>query len=141
MTPRGRRATRRWRSRIYSRCLAVPLSGVIPESQEVLRASNVGSPITLSNNRSAPARAYVAAAEKLKGEAAVINNKSGLFTKWFGRKDHNAACENLSSTLVARVSPQRRERLRMLDRRLGTRAIQVPDLRGLQERPSPSLDV
>ena len=81
--------------------LAVPLLGVIPESQEVLRASNVGSPITLSNNRSAPARAYVAAAEKLKGEAAVINNKSGLFTKWFGRKDHNAACENLSSTLVA----------------------------------------
>jgi septum site-determining protein MinD len=90
--------------------LAVPLLGVIPESQEVLRASNVGSPITLSNNRSAPARAYVAAAEKLKGEAAVINNKSGLFTKWFGRKDHNADCENLSSTLVARrVSPQRRE--------------------------------
>jgi septum site-determining protein MinD len=82
--------------------LAVPLLGVIPESQEVLRASNVGSPITLSNNRSAPARTYVAAAEKLKGEAAVINNKSGLFTKWFGRKDHNAACENLSSTLVAR---------------------------------------
>jgi septum site-determining protein MinD len=122
--------------------LAVPLLGVIPESQEVLRASNVGSPITLSNNRSAPARAYVAAAEKLKGEAAVINNKSGLFTKWFGRKDHNAACENLSSTLVARrVSLNVERALRMLDRRLGTRAIQVPDLRGFQEWPSPSLDV
>jgi len=29
--------------------LATPLLGIIPESQDVLRASNVGSPVTLNN--------------------------------------------------------------------------------------------
>ncbi len=38
--------------------LATPLLGIIPESQDVLRASNVGSPVTLNNAASAPARAY-----------------------------------------------------------------------------------
>src|SRR3954467_4149608 len=38
--------------------LATPLLGIIPESQDVLRASNVGTPVTLSNAESAPARAY-----------------------------------------------------------------------------------
>ena len=42
--------------------LSIPLLGIIPESQEVLRASNVGSPVTLSNPASAPARAYMDAA-------------------------------------------------------------------------------
>src|ERR1700716_3035095 len=37
--------------------LSTPLLGIIPESEEVLRASNVGSPVTLSNPASAPARA------------------------------------------------------------------------------------
>jgi septum site-determining protein MinD len=36
--------------------LATPLLGIIPESQDVLRASNVGSPVTLNNAASAPAR-------------------------------------------------------------------------------------
>ena len=35
--------------------LSTPLLGIIPESEEVLRASNVGSPVTLSNPASAPA--------------------------------------------------------------------------------------
>ena len=48
--------------------LSTPLLGIIPESQEVLRASNVGSPVTLSNPLSAPARAYFDAARRLKGE-------------------------------------------------------------------------
>ena len=48
--------------------LSTPLLGIIPESQEVLRASNLGSPVTLSNATSAPARAYVAAAQRLMGE-------------------------------------------------------------------------
>ena len=39
--------------------LATPLLGIIPESQDVLRASNVGSPVTLNNADSAPARAYI----------------------------------------------------------------------------------
>src|SRR5215468_910875 len=38
--------------------LATPLLGIIPESQDVLRASNVGTPVTLSNVDGAPARAY-----------------------------------------------------------------------------------
>src|SRR6516164_3121929 len=36
--------------------LAIPLLGIVPESQEVLRASNVGSPVTVNNPASAPAR-------------------------------------------------------------------------------------
>src|SRR5579863_8540495 len=48
--------------------LSIPLLGIIPESEEVLRASNLGSPITLSNAGSAPARAYVDAARRLSGE-------------------------------------------------------------------------
>src|SRR6266436_3038064 len=39
--------------------LSIPLLGVIPESLEVLHASNIGSPVTLSNTSSAPARAYM----------------------------------------------------------------------------------
>src|SRR5437016_12420915 len=38
--------------------LSIPLLGIIPESFEVLRASNLGSPVTLNNPVSAPARAY-----------------------------------------------------------------------------------
>ena len=47
--------------------LATPLLGIIPESQDVLRASNVGSPVTLNNAASAPARAYMDAARRLSG--------------------------------------------------------------------------
>src|SRR6266480_467195 len=48
--------------------LATPLLGIIPESQDVLRASNVGSPVTLNNTSSAPARAYIDAVRRLMGE-------------------------------------------------------------------------
>src|SRR5215468_10336855 len=48
--------------------LATPLLGIIPESQDVLRASNVGTPVTLSNTDGAPARAYIDAAKRLCGE-------------------------------------------------------------------------
>ena len=68
--------------------LSTPLLGVIPESDEVLRASNVGSPVTLSNPNSAPARAYVDAARRLKGENVPMTIHSGrkrLLVKLFGR--------------------------------------------------------
>src|ERR1700743_2682459 len=52
--------------------LATPLLGIIPESQDVLRASNVGSPVTLNNTASAPARAYTDAARRLMGETVTI---------------------------------------------------------------------
>ena len=50
--------------------LATPLLGIVPESQDVLRASNVGSPVTLSNPASAPARAYLDATRRLLGRRA-----------------------------------------------------------------------
>ncbi len=52
--------------------LATPLLGIIPESQDVLRASNVGSPVTLNNTTSAPARAYIDAARRLVGESVTM---------------------------------------------------------------------
>src|ERR1700756_2683494 len=69
--------------------LSIPLLGIIPESFEVLRASNLGSPVTLNNAASAPARAYLAAARRLKGEdvpMTIPNDKKGLFDKLFGRR-------------------------------------------------------
>ena len=52
--------------------LSVPLLGIIPESQEVLRASNLGQPVTLGDPASAPARAYVDAARRLRGETVTV---------------------------------------------------------------------
>ena len=69
--------------------LSIPLLGIIPESQEVLRASNLGSPVTLSNALSAPARAYADAARRLKGETvamAIPGDRKTLFGKLFGRR-------------------------------------------------------
>ncbi|HEX4667252.1 MAG TPA: septum site-determining protein MinD [Chthoniobacterales bacterium] len=69
--------------------LSTPLLGIIPESEEVLRASNVGSPVTLNNAISAPARAYVDAARRLRGEnlaMSVPSDRKRLFDKLFGRR-------------------------------------------------------
>jgi len=69
--------------------LSIPLLGIIPESQEVLRASNLGSPVTLNNALSAPARAYFDAARRLKGEKlamSVPSESRGILNKLFGRK-------------------------------------------------------
>ena len=52
--------------------LATPLLGIIPESQDVLKASNVGTPVTLSNADGAPARAYIDAARRLCGETVAM---------------------------------------------------------------------
>lgn len=62
--------------------LSIPLLGIIPESMDVLRASNVGSPLTLADGRSAPAIAYFRAARRLNGEALPVvirGDKRGLF--------------------------------------------------------------
>jgi septum site-determining protein MinD len=69
--------------------LSTPLLGIIPESEEVLRASNIGSPITISNASSAPARAYLAAARRLKGEDVpmeIPSDKKRFLGKLFGRR-------------------------------------------------------
>lgn len=69
--------------------LSIPLLGIIPESMDVLRASNLGSPVTLADDRSAPSIAYFEAARRLQGENLPImipGEKRGFFGKIFGRK-------------------------------------------------------
>ena len=69
--------------------LAIPLLGIIPESQDVLRASNVGSPVTLNNAASAPARAYFDAARRLMGEHIAMTvpvERKGLMNRLLGRR-------------------------------------------------------
>jgi septum site-determining protein MinD len=69
--------------------LSIPLLGIIPESDEVLRASNVGSPVTLNNAQSAPARAYMDAAKRLRGEdvpMVIPSQKKGLLDRLFARR-------------------------------------------------------
>jgi septum site-determining protein MinD len=69
--------------------LSIPLLGIIPESQEVLRASNLGQPVTLCSAASAPGRAYSDAARRLMGESVPIvarSERSGFLGKLFGRR-------------------------------------------------------
>jgi len=69
--------------------LSIPLIGIIPESMDVLRASNIGAPVTLADAKSAPAQAYFDAARRLAGEVlpmTIPGEKRGLFGKIFGRK-------------------------------------------------------
>jgi septum site-determining protein MinD len=69
--------------------LSIPLLGIIPESEEVLRASNVGTPVTLNSASSAPARAYFDAMRRLKGEEVAMqipSDSRGILNKLFGRK-------------------------------------------------------
>ena len=69
--------------------LSIPLLAVIPESEDVLRASNLGSPITLASPKSAPARAYDEAAQRLMGvdkPISIPNGRNGFLTKLFGRR-------------------------------------------------------
>jgi len=69
--------------------LSIPLIGIVPESEEILRASNLGAPVTLAANPSAPARAYFDAARRLNGENVEMimpNERRGFFGKIFGRR-------------------------------------------------------
>jgi septum site-determining protein MinD len=69
--------------------LSLPLLGIIPESEEVLRASNLGSPVTLNDAASAPARAYTDAARRLKGHdvpMTIPSDRKGFLDKLFGRR-------------------------------------------------------
>jgi septum site-determining protein MinD len=69
--------------------LSVPLVGVVPESEDVLRASNIGSPVTLASADSAAARAYGDAARRLTGEnipVTIPTEKKNLFSLLFKRR-------------------------------------------------------
>jgi septum site-determining protein MinD len=74
--------------------LSVPLLGIIPESEAVLRASNLGSPVTIPGGDSPPARAYTAAARRLAGEdieMTIPTDRKGFFNKLFGRRARRAS--------------------------------------------------
>ncbi|MGR3372843.1 septum site-determining protein MinD [Pseudooceanicola sp.] len=68
--------------------LAVPLLGIIPESTAVLRASNIGTPVTL-DEPSAAGTAYDNAVARLTGEEVEISveddRRPGFFGRLFGR--------------------------------------------------------
>jgi septum site-determining protein MinD len=70
--------------------LSIPLLGIIPENEEVLRSSNLGTPITLSDQANPAARAYFDAARRLRGETVVMTfpseKRRSLFGKLFGRR-------------------------------------------------------
>jgi septum site-determining protein MinD len=69
--------------------LSIPLLGIVPESEEVLRASNLGSPVTIANPMSSAARAYSDAARRLLGETVVQTiptDRRGFLGKLFTRR-------------------------------------------------------
>jgi septum site-determining protein MinD len=69
--------------------LSIPLLGIIPESEDILRASNLGAPVTMGGTISPAGRAYSDAARRLAGETlpmAVAEEKKTLFTRLFGRR-------------------------------------------------------
>lgn len=69
--------------------LSTPLLGIIPESEGVLRASNVGSPVTLSEPNNPAARAYIDAARRLMGQDVPMVlpvDKRGLLDRLLGRR-------------------------------------------------------
>jgi len=69
--------------------LSIPLLAIVPESVDVLNASNLGSPVTLNNPSSTAARAYFDAARRLRGEqfeVVVPIEKKGLMGRLFGRR-------------------------------------------------------
>ena len=69
--------------------LSIPLLGIIPESQEVLKASNIGVPVTLNNPETAPARAYQDAVRRLRGETVemtIPQERRSFVERLFGRR-------------------------------------------------------
>jgi septum site-determining protein MinD len=69
--------------------LSTPLLGIVPESEEVLRASNIGTPVTLSDPLSGPARAYIDAANRLRGQdvpMTIPTERRRIFGKLFARR-------------------------------------------------------
>ncbi|QIB34536.1 septum site-determining protein MinD [Ancylobacter pratisalsi] len=68
--------------------LSLPLLGIVPESGDVLKASNMGVPVSIHDPNSAPARAYHDAALRLKGENIAMEmprQRGGLFSKLLRR--------------------------------------------------------
>lgn len=73
--------------------LAIPLLGVIPESQAVLKASNSGNPVILDIESDA-GQAYSDAVDRFLGEELphrfLTNEKKGLLQRLFGSKSRES---------------------------------------------------
>jgi len=74
--------------------LAIPLIGVIPESQSVLKASNTGTPVILDDNADAGI-AYQDAIARFLGEQRplrfISNERKGLLRRLFGKNREDAS--------------------------------------------------
>jgi septum site-determining protein MinD len=70
--------------------LSIPLLGIVPESIDVLTASNLGSPVTLNSPTSPASKAYFDAARRLRGEqfevVVPMGRKGGFMGRLFGRR-------------------------------------------------------
>lgn len=69
--------------------LSIPLLAIVPESEDVLRASNIGAPVTLNDPSSPAAKAYFDAARRLRGEkfdVVVPILRQSLMSRLFGRR-------------------------------------------------------
>jgi septum site-determining protein MinD len=69
--------------------LSIPLLGVIPESQDVLQASNLGIPVTLARPEGIAARGYADATRRLTGETvelAIPQERRPMFGGLFRRR-------------------------------------------------------
>jgi septum site-determining protein MinD len=68
--------------------LSIPLLGVIPESQAVLRASNTGTPVVF-DTKSTAGQAYLDAVSRFLGEDVehrfMGQERKGIFSRLFGR--------------------------------------------------------
>ena len=95
--------------------LSIPLLGIIPESEEVLRASNLGTPVTLGNPNSVAAKAYFEAARRLRGETLVVTVPAERAQPHGTAVRPEGRCMNLMSLFRRRDSaPVARERLQVL---------------------------
>ncbi|MCX8667600.1 septum site-determining protein MinD [Acetobacteraceae bacterium B3987] len=69
--------------------LSLPLLGIVPESEDVLKASNVGAPVTFASPESVPALAYFEAVDRLEGKdipVTIPTEKRGLFDRIFKKR-------------------------------------------------------
>jgi septum site-determining protein MinD len=69
--------------------LSTPLLGIIPENEGVLRASNMGAPVTLNDPTNAAARAYMDAARRLLGQDVPMvlpSGRRGFIDRILGRR-------------------------------------------------------
>ena len=69
--------------------LSIPLLGIVPESKDVLRASNIGAPVSIGNLTSPAAIAYIDAARRLGGVPVPLIRpveRKSLFGRIFTRR-------------------------------------------------------